>query len=73
VSLTVPAETLRRKLYGLVSTDLFDTVLLRDHTIGAERLAEVCRRVGPLLGVGADVLTRLRWSMQSSAYRCGGD
>jgi FMN phosphatase YigB (HAD superfamily) len=69
VSLTVLVETLRRKPYDLVSTDIFDTVLLRDHTIGAQRLAEVCRRVGPLLGVDSDVLTRLRWSLHSSAYR----
>jgi FMN phosphatase YigB (HAD superfamily) len=69
VSLTVLAEALRRKPYDLVSTDLFDTVLLRDHTIEAERMAEVCRLVSPLLGVDSDVLTRLRWSLQSSAYR----
>jgi len=69
VSLTVLAETLRDKPYDVVSTDLFDTVLLRDHTIEAERLTQVCRRVGPVLGVDSDVLTRLRWSLQSSAYR----
>lgn len=68
MSLTVLAEALRRKPYDLVSTDLFDTVLLRDRTIEAERLAEVCRLVGPLLGVDSDVLTRLRWSLQSTAY-----
>jgi FMN phosphatase YigB (HAD superfamily) len=69
VSLTNLAEAIGSKRHELISTDLFDTVLLRDHTIESDRLAMACRRVAPRLGVQAAALTRLRWSLQRSAYR----
>jgi FMN phosphatase YigB (HAD superfamily) len=69
VSLTVLAEALQNTRYELVSTDLFDTVLLRDHTIESDRLAIACRRAAPLLGVDAAALTQFRWSLQRSAYQ----
>lgn len=69
VSLTALAKAIHSGCYELVSTDLFDTVLLRDHTIESERLAVACRRVAPLIGVDPGVLTRLRWSLQRDAYR----
>lgn len=69
VSLRALAATIASRRHALISTDLFDTVLLRDHTIEDHRLATACRRVAPDLGVDARALTRLRWSLQSSAYR----
>ena len=69
MSLTALAEAIGTKRYELISTDLFDTVLLRDHTIESDRLAIACRRVAPRLGLQPAALTRLRWSLQSSAYR----
>ncbi|MDN5934281.1 MAG: hypothetical protein L0I24_24955, partial [Pseudonocardia sp.] len=53
----------------LVSTDLFDTVLLRDSSLETSRLAEACHRAAPQLGVDARALTALRWEMQDAAYR----
>ena len=69
MSLTALAKAIHSGSYELVSTDLFDTVLLRDHSIESERLAVACRRVAPLIGVDAGVLTHLRWSLQRDAYR----
>ncbi len=69
MSLTALAEAIGTGRYELISTDLFDTVLLRDHTIESDRQAMACRRVAPGLGVQAAALTRLRWSLQRSAYR----
>ncbi|MFC0681415.1 HAD family hydrolase [Lysobacter korlensis] len=55
--------------HRIVSTDLFDTVLLRDASVQDGRLAEACRRGAAIVGVDPAVLTRLRWSVHSSAYR----
>ncbi len=69
----VPVSALARAVdlspYDLVSTDLFDTILLRDSTTESGRLALACRRAAPLLGVDATVLTRLRWDAHDNAYR----
>ena len=69
VSLTALAEAIGTTRYELVSTDLFDTVLLRDHTIESDRLAMACRRVAASLEIDSAAMTRLRWSLQRSAYR----
>jgi FMN phosphatase YigB (HAD superfamily) len=69
VSLTAIAEAIQATRYDLLSTDLFDTVLLRDHTIESGRLAIACRRSAARLGVDPSALTRLRWSLQPTAYR----
>jgi FMN phosphatase YigB (HAD superfamily) len=59
----------RADLDVMISTDLFDTVLLRDHTIESARLATAARRAAGRLGVDAAALTRLRWSLQGQAYQ----
>ena len=69
LSLTALAEEIRTSRYDLVSTDLFDTVLLRDHTIESERLAVASRRAAARLGLDPTALTQLRWSLQRSAYQ----
>jgi FMN phosphatase YigB (HAD superfamily) len=53
----------------LLSTDVFDTLLLRDHTGETARLAAAARLAAERLGVDARALTRLRWAFQDSAYR----
>lgn len=53
---------------GLVSADLFDTVLLRDTTTETVRLAHAALRAAAELGVDPDALTRLRWSVHDLAY-----
>lgn len=55
--------------HDVLSSDLFDTVLLRDHTVESERFAIACRRAAPRIGVDPRVLARLRWSFHDSAYR----
>ena len=69
MSLSALASAIKTSGHGLLSTDLFDTVLLRDHTIESDRLAIACRRAAPRLGADPDVLTRLRWSFHDNAYR----
>ena len=69
MSLTALAEAIQATRYDLLSTDLFDTVILRDHTIESDRLAIACRRSAARLGVDPSALTRLRWSLQHTAYR----
>lgn len=54
---------------AVVSTDVFDTVLLRDRTTETRRLALAARRAAARLGVDPDVLVRLRWSAHDAAYR----
>ncbi len=63
------AEVITAGDHDLVSTDLFDTVLLRDHTIESDRLAIACRRAARRVQVDPAVLTRLRWSCHHVAYR----
>ena len=53
----------------LLSSDLFDTVLLRDSSTETARFAEVGRRAAPLTGVDANALVSLRWTTQASVYR----
>jgi predicted HAD superfamily hydrolase len=53
----------------LVSTDIFDTVLLRDYSTETGRLAIACRRSASSLGLDARSLTRLRWWLQVDSYR----
>jgi HAD superfamily hydrolase (TIGR01549 family) len=53
----------------LVSTDVFDTVLLRDHTIESSRLAISSRQSARALGLDPRVLTRLRWRLRVDSYR----
>jgi FMN phosphatase YigB (HAD superfamily) len=67
--LSALAEAIQTGRYELVSTDLFDTVLLRDHTIESDRLAIAARRVAPRLGIDSTALTQLRWSLQRNAYQ----
>jgi FMN phosphatase YigB (HAD superfamily) len=67
--LSALSEEIGAKAVRLISTDLFDTVLLRDRTIETDRLALACRRAAPRVGVAPEVLIRLRWAFQDSAYR----
>lgn len=67
--LAILADAIATWGYALLSTDLFDTVLLRDHTSETERFAIACRRTAPRWGVDPDALTRLRWSCHDNAYR----
>ncbi|WP_375432500.1 HAD family hydrolase [uncultured Friedmanniella sp.] len=53
----------------LLSSDLFDTVLLRDRSTETARFAEAARRAAPLIGVDPDALVPLRWTTQASVYR----
>ena len=69
MSLTVLAHTISTRRPALISTDVFDTLVLRDHTIESERLAIASRRAATRLGLDPDALTGFRWSLQSSAYR----
>ncbi len=69
VSVSALTEAIESSLYDLISTDLFDTILLRDSTIESDRLAWACRRAAPKLGVDPILLTRLRWDVQDNAYR----
>lgn len=63
------AKALDSPARNVLSTDLFDTVLLRDHTIESDRLAIACRRSAAQLDVNPEALTRLRWSFHDNAYR----
>ena len=69
MSLTAVAQAIQATRCDLLSTDLFDTVVLRDHTIESDRLAIASRRSAARLGVHPSALTRLRWSLQRTAYR----
>ncbi len=69
MSLSALAEAIGAPTQTLLSTDLFDTVLLRDHTIESDRLALACKRAAPRMGVDPVALTRVRWLFQDSAYR----
>ena len=79
MSLVALAEAIKASDYTMLSTDLFDTVLLRDHTTESERLDMACRRGAPRVGVDPEALARMRWSFHDSAYRAvamerpGGD
>jgi FMN phosphatase YigB (HAD superfamily) len=53
----------------VVSTDIFDTVLLRDASTETGRLSAACTRSAAELDLDPRTLTRLRWWMQEDAYR----
>lgn len=69
MALSALADAVAASDHDLISTDLFDTVLLRDHTIESDRLAVASRRAATRLGIDATVLTQLRWSVHDIAYR----
>ena len=69
MTLSLLAEAIQRCDPVLLSTDLFDTVLLRDHTIESVRLQSASRLAATRLGVDPAVLTRLRWTAHDNAYR----
>ncbi|RZU34086.1 HAD family hydrolase [Blastococcus saxobsidens] len=69
MSLAALSQAIASTPNPVVSTDLFDTVLLRDHTTETQRLAKAARRAGVLLGVDPDVVVKLRWTCHDSAYR----
>ncbi|SDN55434.1 HAD family hydrolase [Geodermatophilus sp. DSM 45219] len=56
----------------VISTDLFNTVLLRDHTTETRRLAAAGRRAARRLGLDPAVVVELRWTCHDSAYRAVG-
>lgn len=70
---STPVSELAEKIaaFGpkVVSTDLFDTVVLRDRSTESERFAFAARRAARLLGVDPAVVARLRWSFHDNAYR----
>ncbi len=63
------AESLDPSHFDVLSTDLFDTVLLRDHTVEGERLARGAHRAAAVLGVDPDTVVRLRWTLHDAAYQ----
>jgi len=69
MSFSAVARALESPTKSLISTDLFDTVLLRDHTIESERLAIACLRAAAEIDIDPTALTRLRWSFHDIAYR----
>lgn len=69
MSFATLAETIARPECAVVSSDLFDTVLLRDHTTETQRFADVGREVGRRLGLDQDTLVSLRWTLHASGYR----
>jgi FMN phosphatase YigB (HAD superfamily) len=62
-------DALKPARFDLLSTDIFDTVLLRDGTTESDRFARAARRSARILGIDPDVLTRLRWQTHDNAYR----
>lgn len=63
------AESLIIGSHQIVSTDVFDTLVLRDHSTEIERLAQGCQAAARILNVDPKPLLRLRWSFQEIAYR----
>jgi FMN phosphatase YigB (HAD superfamily) len=53
----------------ILSTDVFDTVLLRDYTTESARMAIAARRAADRLGIDARALVRLRWAQHDNAFR----
>lgn len=52
----------------LVSSDIFDTVLLRDASTETSRLAEGAALAAAELGLNPSVLAKMRWNVQQSGY-----
>lgn len=69
MSLSALTQITEQSNHDVVSTDLFDTVLLRDHTSETERLAWASRRSARHLGVDPQVVVSLRWALHASAYQ----
>ena len=67
--LSTLAEAMEGPGHRVVSTDLFDTVLLRDATTESVRFDLSARRAAPRLGADAVALAALRWTCHDSAYR----
>lgn len=63
------AAALARPGVQVVSTDVFDTLVLRDATTESFRMAEGARRAAAQLGLPARALVQLRWTAHDSAYR----
>lgn len=72
MSLAALSQTIDSAPGTLISTDLFNTVLLRDHTTETRRLAAAGRRAARRLGLDPDVVVELRWTCHDSAYRAVG-
>lgn len=69
MSLSELATLAERPSVQLISTDLFDTILLRDDSTQTGRLAEACKRSASSLGLDVGIVRRLRWWLQDDAYR----
>lgn len=69
MSLSDLAVSAGRSNVQLVSTDIFDTLLLRDDSTETGRLAVACQRSASSLGLDARILRRLRWWLQDDSYR----
>lgn len=52
----------------LVSSDVFDTVLLRDSSSETARLAEAAAIAAAKLGLDPAILAKMRWNVQRSGY-----
>ena len=52
-----------------ISSDIFDTVILRDSSTETKRLALAARRAALRLGIDPEALIRMRWVSQQNAYR----
>jgi FMN phosphatase YigB (HAD superfamily) len=69
VSLSVLARVADPSTCDLVSTDLFDTLLLRDRSTESGRLAEAAHRAARHLGLEPGSVVGLRWTLHANAYR----
>lgn len=69
MSLGDVADAIRGADHSTISTDVFDTVLLRDHSVERERFAAACMRAAPTLGVDGRSLVTMRRTFHQSAYR----
>lgn len=69
MSLCDVADAISGADHSTISTDVFDTLLLRDHSVQRERFAAACVRAAPILGVDASSLLTLRRTFHQSAYR----
>lgn len=63
------AERLITSGAAVISTDMFDTLVLRDGSTETDRLACAARRAAAELGVSPALLVRARWDVQRAAYR----
>jgi predicted HAD superfamily hydrolase len=78
-----PAAALREELAAagtrVLSSDIFDTVILRDSSTETQRFAESARLAADRLGIDEGSLITMRWESHANAYRAvamerpGGD